>query len=117
FAILKPALDEAASGKNAAEFRATESLQLDLPASVTASGASFLGSTNANALPPPPRENPYLQGIVAPAPAPSVFVPPPAPIVTAPPARVAPPVLPSSAPPVVAPASKIPDFAKPAHDE
>ena len=75
----------------------------------------LLGGSPASSVPPPPRENPYLEALKPELPAP-MAVPPPLKPPELPPSRaVSTPAVPAPATPPVQ--SKIPDFARPSADE
>lgn len=123
YAVLKPTLDEAALGRASGESSLSSTNGLNTPGGFfLGEGVSIRGSGAQNT--PPPglsgkRENPYLTAMEsAPGPSAPVFSSPPSgvphiPLTLPPPRAVAPP-MPT---PTEVPKSKIPDFAKPAHDE
>lgn len=118
YALLKPGLTEAANGGRAGGKDALSSLP-QAPGTMGLPGANTISALVPGApapliAPPPPKANPYLEALNAPAPIPAVTYVPPAVVTPAPkvPVFAAPPPAP------IDPAkSKLPDFVKPAQDE
>lgn len=118
YAALKPSLDAAAAPGGAGALDSSGALPL-VPGVTTPAipgiEAALGPNAAATALPPAPRENPYLAAM-QPAPIAALPVPPPGIAIPAPaPAPVV--AAPAITPAAPAPRPKVPDFAKPASDE
>lgn len=117
YAVLKPALDDAATGRSNGRTDQSSPALLGIDASVTETTLGIGSAGESSRLMPiVPRENPYLEGLQTPPPTiptPQLFAPPSVRAVAPTPA----PMVSPAAAPTSAPKSKIPEFAKPAQDE